>query len=383
MTWETRVQAASFRGVPFFLESHATEGGRNTDSQEQEVIYGKVPPATNDLGARRDVYVLEALVIGPDYDLARNALLAELHAGGKGTLVHPYLGFLLVQVEDWTVEESTEEGGLARFSLTFSAARENPPFAVNEGGRLLAAMDAANKVAEANFLSKAQASVGGLAKGAAAFQAQVNGVVSQVVGGVQAFTEPLASLARTPANLAASVLGGVNAIVASIENARSAFTLLKQVIEHLQGRRTEGTSSANKAEQAMQSLFITAALGQMASQANQADWGNTQAARQAQTALLASLDAEIERADAQTYGPLRDMRASAIQAIAQASTGLPQVKSIILSAPMPWLALAQRLYPDAPDLSHQADAMWRRNLAVAPNPLFMPANTPLEYVEGA
>ena len=96
------------------------------------------------------------------------------------------------------------------------------------------------------------------------------------MGGVQAFTEPLSSLARPPANLAASVLGGVNAIVASIENARSAFTLLKQVIDRLQGRRTEG---ANKAEQAVQSLFITAALGQMASQASQADWGNTQAAR--------------------------------------------------------------------------------------------------------
>ena len=288
-----------------------------------------------------------------------------------------------MQVEDWTVEESTEEGGLARFSLTFSAAREDPPFAVNEGGRLRAATGAVNQAAEANFLSKAQASVGGLAKGAAAFQAQVNGVVSQVVGGVQAFTEPLSSLARPPANLAASVLGGVNAIVASIENARSAFTLLKQVIDRLQNSRTEGASSANKAEQAMQSLFITAALGQMASQASQVDWGNTQAARQAQTALLASLDAEIERADAQTYGPLRGMRASAIQAIAQASTGLPQVKTTTLSAPMPWLALAQRLYPDAPDLSHQADAMWRRNLAVAPNPLFMPANTPLEYVEGA
>ena len=120
-----------------------------------------------------------------------------------------------------------------------------------------------------------------MAQGAAAFQAQVNGVVSQVVGGVQAFTDPLSSLARTPANLAASVLGGVNAIVASVENARSAFTLLKQVIECLQNSRTEGTNSSQRAEQAMQSLFITAALGQMASQASQADWGNTQAARQA------------------------------------------------------------------------------------------------------
>ena len=145
---------------------------------------------------------------------------------------------------------------------------------------MLAATGAVNKAAEGNFLSKTQASVGGLAKSADDFQAKVNGVVSQVVGGVQAFTEPLSSLARTPVNMiAASVLGGVNAIVASIENARSAFTLLKQVIDRLQNSRTEGASSANKAEQAMQSLFITAALGQMASQASQADWGNTQAAR--------------------------------------------------------------------------------------------------------
>ena len=115
------------------MEIHTTEGGRNTDSQEQEVIYGKIPLATNDPGARRDVYVLEALVIEPDYDYARNALLKELHAGGKGTLVHPHLGTWVVQLEDWTMEESTEEGGLARFSLTFSTAREDPPFAVNEG----------------------------------------------------------------------------------------------------------------------------------------------------------------------------------------------------------------------------------------------------------
>ena len=47
-----------------------------------------------------------------------------------------------------------------------------------------------------------------IAKGAAAFQAKVNGVVSQVVGGVQAFTDPLSSLARPPADLAASLLGG-------------------------------------------------------------------------------------------------------------------------------------------------------------------------------
>ena len=62
------------------------------------------------------------------------------------------------------------------------------------------------------------------------------------------------------------------------------------------------------------------------------------------------------------------MRTSAMQAIAQASTGLPQSKTITLSASMPWLALAQRLYPDASALSYKADAMWLRNLGVAPNP---------------
>ena len=69
-------------------------------------------PATNDLGARRDVYVLEALLLGADYDYARNTLLEELYASGKGTLVHPHLGTWVVQVEDWTMEESTEQTGI-------------------------------------------------------------------------------------------------------------------------------------------------------------------------------------------------------------------------------------------------------------------------------
>ena len=39
----------------------------------------------------------------------------------------------------------------------------------------------------------------GKGEGRAAFQAKVDGVVTQVVGGVQAFTDPLSSLARTHA----------------------------------------------------------------------------------------------------------------------------------------------------------------------------------------
>ena len=93
------------------------EGGRNTDNEEQEVIYSKTPPATNDLGARRDVYVLGALLLGPNYVYVRNALLAELYAGGKGTLGASAVRHLGSAGEDWAVEESTEEGGLVRFTL--------------------------------------------------------------------------------------------------------------------------------------------------------------------------------------------------------------------------------------------------------------------------
>ena len=67
---------------------------------------------TNDLGAWRDVYVLEAFVHGADYDKQRDALLAELYAGGKGTLVHPHLGTWVVQVEDWTAPKTRLPAGV-------------------------------------------------------------------------------------------------------------------------------------------------------------------------------------------------------------------------------------------------------------------------------
>ncbi len=202
-----------------------------------------------------------------------------------------------------------------------------------------------------------------------------------MVSGMQAFTKPLAALARTPANLAAAVLGGVNSIVASVDNANSAFTLLKQVIEHLQGDTPPGSSDAAKAERALHTALVAGVVAEIANQAALADWGNSQAALAAQNTLLASMEGVLASTDdAQTYHALRDVRAISLKALAAQIQGLPQIKTITLSAPLPWLVLGQRLYPNDPDLPARADALWQRNQHLAPNPLFMPAGIPLEYI---
>ncbi len=397
MTWRNRLIGAAYNGQPFFVEAYSATGGRLTDVGEDDIT--PEPIAAHDFGRAREHYGVEALLIGADYDKARDLLLTELRAGGVGTLAHPHLGTLQVVVAKWTLEESAEEGGLARISITFAEAGEGAPLETDSAAGLAAAQGAANQAAEAGFLAaqgatsnaaqggflgQAQGFGGNLARGATAFQNQANAVVGQVVSGVQAFTEPLATLARTPANLAAAVLGGVDAIIASAANAQSAFALLLQVIARLLGDTPQGDSPQVKAQRACQSLLLVGAVGELANQASQADWGNNQAASTAQTTLLGRMEGVLaSTGDAQTYQALRNLQARAVQSLAQASTGLPQVKTIVLDAAVPWLALGQRLYPDDPDVPARADEVWQRNIRRAPNPLFMPGGVPLEYVDGA
>ena len=53
--------------------------------------------------------------LAPSMTTQRDAVLEELHAGGKGTLVHPHLGTWIVQVRRLDkLQASTLEGGLAK-----------------------------------------------------------------------------------------------------------------------------------------------------------------------------------------------------------------------------------------------------------------------------
>lgn len=124
MTWRDDYRPGAFRGVPFHLKSSSSTGGRRTVLNEFPL---RDEPMTEDMGRRARKFQLSMTVIGPDYMAQRDRLIAALETFGPGTLMHPFRGELLVAViDDYSCEESTEQGGLARISVTFVEAGEVP-----------------------------------------------------------------------------------------------------------------------------------------------------------------------------------------------------------------------------------------------------------------
>ena len=143
MAWRDRLLPGSFRFARFHIQSHEAEAaGRRAHVHEYP---GRDEPYAEDLGRRARGFEVEAYVVGPDYMLDRDALLAACDAAGPGTLVHPYLGTRRVLCIGCKVSESTRQGGMSRFSLTFAEAGRNrhPSSLLDTGAAAIEAADAA------------------------------------------------------------------------------------------------------------------------------------------------------------------------------------------------------------------------------------------------
>jgi prophage DNA circulation protein len=119
--WQAKLRPGSFRGVAFLTESHEASGGQRLEVHE---FPERDLPWSEELGRKARRWSVEALVIGEDYIDQRDALIVALDAPGAGTLMHRYFGAVQVKCEEWRVTESSIEGRIARFSLSFVEAGE-------------------------------------------------------------------------------------------------------------------------------------------------------------------------------------------------------------------------------------------------------------------
>lgn len=112
--WRARLEAASFRGVPFWTHSEELEIGRRFALHEYT---GRELPYGEDVGKRADVARFDAFVIGPDYDIARNALLEALRRPGPGELILSRYGVFSVLIDRAVAREQSAEGRYSRISI--------------------------------------------------------------------------------------------------------------------------------------------------------------------------------------------------------------------------------------------------------------------------
>ena len=114
--WRDRRQGASFRGVPFLVDTDSVSVGRRTQTHE---FPQRDQPFVEDLGKRTREYKVNGFVAGDDCLSQRDKLLTALETPGTGELVHPWFGRLTVTAGDCDLSHARNELGVVRFSLVF------------------------------------------------------------------------------------------------------------------------------------------------------------------------------------------------------------------------------------------------------------------------
>lgn len=403
MAWREQLQPASFRGVPFLVDSHEATLGRRVAVHEFPL---RDQPYAEDLGRRGREFTVEAYVLGADYLVQRDRLIAAVERPGPDRLVHPYLGELQVTVLECALRESTNEGGVARLTLKFLEAGASvfPARTSSTRAPVAAARDAALSALQSGFTGgdRAYAMQGRPAFVAAAAQ----GIVQQAVARMQqalgaargavsavadvqrrinAIEQGVLALVYAPAELGQELLASVRGIVRDVAlGPRDALALARRFYDFgfdldavLQTTPDRQQQARN--QDALVRLVRAGAVCEAAGSAAALDFESFQEAAAVREELAATLAALMEREDVDDalYGTLRTLRAAVARDIGARGADLARVVSFTPPATLPALVVAHLVYADAT----RGDEIVARNDAAHPG--FLPSGVALEVLSDA
>lgn len=229
MAWRDDYQPGNFRGAGFVTQGHEYSGGRRVALHE---FPGRDDPLTEDMGRAARSFSIECHVIGSEYRTARDALITALEAEGPGLLVHPWHGERMVVVLNFRQSESTDEGGMARFSIDFGEAGLAVPASqgIDAQSRALTTVDMVQADAPGQFANRfsldsmpayVEDAAATIVSGAASLTSLVAGVNGGAGPALRAFEAGLSylpsnmsNLLRSPLRLGQAVVGLVTAVSA-------------------------------------------------------------------------------------------------------------------------------------------------------------------------
>ncbi|WP_313430917.1 DNA circularization N-terminal domain-containing protein [Pseudomonas sp.] len=216
-TWRDNLRPASFRGVPFHVDSDSMPVGRRTQVHEYPQ---RNEPLVEDLGRITREIKLAAFVIGEDFMLKRDALLNALDEAGAGDLIHPWYGRLTVTATGCSVSHERREGGMARFDLVFVEEGEKgfPPGTPNTARQLEESSEtllqsAIRRYKEAMALvNRARLAVVVLQNGIAGVQMAISQELRQLTGLISSVEALADMLINAPGNFSAMIRGQFSSI---------------------------------------------------------------------------------------------------------------------------------------------------------------------------
>jgi len=392
MSWRDQLQKASFRNVPFEVESDDATFGRRVEVHEYPQ---RDMPYAEDLGRKARERNLTAFVIGEDYMTKRDALLAAFEKAGSGELVHPYYGRMVVAVTDVRVSHSFRDGGMCSFQISFIESGELAyPAAVNATStQSLLAADALETNAIDDFTENFSVdslpefavtdAITEFNEGLTSIDGALTSAGVVLSNPLSLLSDDLADLIRTPGQLATrffgifakgnavlsqiSGLGDINAI--NMLNSLTTLRLTSLFSQTYVGDNTPTRARMVKNKNAINTMIRQALITQSAGMVAAMPLPVYDDAIVIKNELLATIDAEIETANDETYLALKTLRSKTYADITARTQGAARLKNITPKEVMPALVLAYDLYEDT---GRDGEIIERNKVR---HPGFVPADT--------
>lgn len=215
------VRNGSYKEADFLVKKHTVHGGRK-DVLHEYVNSNK--QVIEDLGLKRKVFNVAAIIHGDNYEINKRALIAALDDPEVGTLIHPFFGTLeRIKCRTYTLDEDFKEFGVATFQIVFGVSDEIaiPTKATESISEIIAARDSLVGLCSANLVSEYSVSsdkIGSLESAASkagsfftAFEDSVNSIgsvtedVNEINFKIRGFGARVGSLVQAPQELADAI----------------------------------------------------------------------------------------------------------------------------------------------------------------------------------
>ncbi len=356
---------ASFRGVPFFVESSELAGGRRAVVHEFPL---RDEPFVEDIGRKARTFRIDGYVIGDDYLAQRDALQAALEdEAGPGELVHPYYGVRRAICVNMGIRSTRADGGMATFALEFADAPAQAPVpveVVDAAEQVSTSADAAIGATQDEFeeqyntsglpsfaLASAETA---LISAAAALETTLAPIVesvqelAQLTSRIAIMTARAASLVRAPAELLADFRAAIIGLADTIADSPGAVVdgLIAAYVENL-GPLISETTSTREREAANQAALTSALRRVMAIEAARiapmVQYASIEEATATRDAIAAQLEEQAGLADDAAYQALVSLRSDLLRAVPGVAT-YARVVTVTRNVAIPSLVLAYQLY---------------------------------------
>jgi len=389
--------AASFRGVPFEVESDDGTFGRRTVVHEYPQ---RDKPYAEDNGRATREFSITAFLIGDDYLDKRDRLLEALETKGPGTLIHPWYGELKVSLKDPArVSHSKQNGGMCTLQLSFVEAGELTfPGAVDSlGSKALAAADNLQDAGSFDFVKKFDVN----AKPSSVFDDAVStfndglDLINNATSNIKALIDnPIAVLKENAATLIPDAVKMADTVFGLFKRGESVFqsveglfglggassrngdtvaalTSLSRTFSDRASAQVPSGVSAARAQSAVNSaainhLFSQAMLVQAVGMTTTMDMPIYDDAVKVRDDVTAALDNESLSVSDPVYVALQDARAAVYADVTSRLSQSARLKTITPVSVMPGLVTA---YDQFEDVSREAEIV---NMNKIRRPGFIP-----------